>query len=206
VSGSVILDTPHLRSYEEGNYDSNQDITYKINLNQSKPGVVLGFGQNHIDRQAVHTLINQLAKVYQGANIGLSPEQKALGRELLKKAEFNQFSQQDTQIDQEKLEQELVKMIEKGDLPLTLLEPVIKERSWKRIDKLVKKLTEEYFLAIAPGMAAIENLLSRITGEYFKIDMEFQAGFENDALGWMTLYGLKGLEESLLSIIDQKQT
>jgi pyruvate,orthophosphate dikinase len=127
VSGSVILDTPHLRSYEEGNYDSNQDITYKINLNQSKPGVVLGFGQNHIDRQAVHTLINQLAKVYQGANIGLSPEQKALGRELLKKAEFNQFSQQDTQIDQEKLEQELVKMIEKGDLPLTLLEPVIKE-------------------------------------------------------------------------------
>jgi hypothetical protein len=55
-------------------------------------------------------------------------------------------------------------------------------------------------------MAAIENLLSRITGEYFKIDMEFQAGFENDALGWMTLYGLKGLEESLLSIIDQKQT
>lgn len=207
VAGSLILDTPHLRSYEESQYQADNIISYKINFDQNEVKLILGFGKNHINLTEVTRLIEKL--FYDKSADLLSPEEKAVRKDILLRLGVDEFSQfKEFKFTVDECADELIKIIEEGDLSNNLLEQLITKRSWSRVYQITNKLINNYIIAVAPGIAAVENWLSRQTGDFAEVTIEFQIGFNNSSeeneedenLNWMTIYGIKGLEELLLKL------
>ena len=210
VEGAIILDTPHLRSFEAqsfegGRYSNRSEIKFKFSLNGGETIPVLGFGEQYLDQQRVNVFLNRLFKFnHQDALAFLSTEEYSLRNAILKKLAINVLDQSAiTKLDLLQIDAVLKGMIAEAEIPAGLLQPLVDPRSHKRAQQIVKQLIERYVKAIAPGLAAVETTMSRLDGVSSGLSLEFQVGFtdaDHSDMKWMAVYGLKGLEEWLMSL------
>ncbi len=211
IEGALILDTPHLRSfeaesYEGGTFTNDNEIKFRLRLNGDEASPTLGFGANYLDSEAVKLLTDRLFKIEPKYVVkNLSVEELSLRNAILKKLGASRINPPTfNDIDLAEAQLLLQELVAEAEVPESLMRGLVNKRGYERTRRSLDQLISQYLEKIAPGLAVVETTMSRLNGFSSGISLEFQVGFR-DAVGsemdWMAVYGLKGLEEWLVSLV-----
>ena len=217
IEGTIHPATFHLRTFElskleEQSYDPENEIHFEAypdsRFEYGIGRVNFSFGLNHIDQSKVDKFIEQLIKLnYCQARKELSLSHLAVYQELAGQSGVLTNSSDFQLTDFNETKFFLMRMIKEAKLSSLVLENLVLSKSWLQANELVQEILSQQLINISPGLAVIENWLSRqsknieqILGE---VSAEFQAKIPpgtkmRDKGNWWSLYGIKGMEEMTL--------